>query len=162
MSDRTDSDSLPFYEYAKAIAEKAAEDCGIPAMKRLTFEQIAESDLTFAEIKAEYGEETAINAGIARDPDTWELTEEDFARSRSMAEVMPELADALKRQRNGMGDQPEWTEANSPVDGIGPLVRIDLDLAAYFRFGGPDDWQQRLNDTLREAVLSQLKDKRKS
>ena len=35
------------------------------------------SGWTFDEIAAVYGEEAAIQAGIAADPDTWELTEDD-------------------------------------------------------------------------------------
>ena len=156
MSNHTnaDLDKLSFDEYARIIAERGAAKYGNPDTPKLSFEQIAASEMTFTEIEAEYGEETAINAGIARDPDTWELTEEDFARSRPMAEVMPELVEALNRRRNGWSDEHE-TRTNSPVEGIGPLVRIDLDLAAYFRFGGPGDWQQRLNDTLRKAVIAQ-------
>ena len=50
--------------------------------------------LTFVEIEALYDEETAISAGIATDPDTWELTDEDFAQMRPVAEVFPELAAA--------------------------------------------------------------------
>ena len=162
MSNHTDAalDKLPFDEYARIIAERGAAKYGNPDTPKLTFAQIAASEMTFAEIEAEYGEETAINAGIARDPDTWELTEEDFARSRPMAEVMPELVDALNRRRNGWSNEQAETQANSPVEGIGPLVRIDLDLAAYFRFGGLDDWQQRLNDTLRKAIIAKMENQK--
>ena len=45
------------------------------------------SNLTFDEIEAEYGEETAINVGIAQDPDAPEWTEEDWARARPAIEV---------------------------------------------------------------------------
>lgn len=44
------------------------------------------SGLTFDEIAEEYGLEAAIQAGIAADPDTWELTEEDFAQMRPVSE----------------------------------------------------------------------------
>ena len=49
------------------------------------------SGWTFDEIAAVYGEEAAIQAGIAADPDTWELTEDDFAQMRPALEVDPEL-----------------------------------------------------------------------
>ena len=49
---------------------------------------------TFDEIAAKYGEEAAIQAGIAADPDTWELTDEDFAHMRPAGEVHPELVEA--------------------------------------------------------------------
>ena len=47
--------------------------------------------MTFDEIAAEYGEEAAIQAGIAADPDTWEVTEEDIAQMRPANEVDPKL-----------------------------------------------------------------------
>ena len=57
--------------------------------------------LTFAEIEAKYGEEAAINAGIAADPDTFEADAEWFAKARPAIEVHPELVkahmDALAR-----------------------------------------------------------------
>ena len=53
------------------------------------------SGWTFDEIAAVYGEEAAIQAGIAADPDTWELTE-DFARMRPALEVDPDLAKQLR------------------------------------------------------------------
>ena len=54
------------------------------------------SGWTFDEIAAVYGEEAAIQAGIAADPDTWELTEDDFARMRPALEVDPGLANRLR------------------------------------------------------------------
>ena len=78
--DEDDIDSLPFEEYAHVMAERGAAEFGDPNKPKLTFQEIVASDMTFSQIEAEYGEETAINSGIARDPDTWEWTEEDFAR----------------------------------------------------------------------------------
>lgn len=43
------------------------------------------SDQTFHQIAAEQGEEAAIRAGIAADPDTMELDEEWFSRARPVA-----------------------------------------------------------------------------
>ena len=68
-----------------------------PATVDLTeeqFDKLVASDMTFAEIEAKYGEETAINAGITRDPDNPELTAEDFARMRPAIEVDAELVKA--------------------------------------------------------------------
>ena len=79
--DETDVDSLPFEEYAQVMAERGAAEHGDPEKPKLTFQEIVASDMTFSQIEAEYGEETAINSGIARDPDTWEWTDEDFARA---------------------------------------------------------------------------------
>ena len=52
------------------------------------------SGWTFDEIAAKYGREAAIQAGIAADPDTWELTDEDFARMRPAIEVHPEIVES--------------------------------------------------------------------
>ena len=57
------------------------------------------SNRTFNEIAAQYGEEAAIQAGIAADPDTWELTDDDFARMRPAAEVDPELVAQWRNQQ---------------------------------------------------------------
>lgn len=43
-------------------------------------------------------EDAAINAGIAQDPDSPELTDEDAARSRPAAEAVPEI---VARHRSG-------------------------------------------------------------
>ncbi len=55
--------------------------------------------MTFHEIEAKYGEEVAINAGIAADPDTFELTPEWFKRARPAIEVMPELVERYRRSK---------------------------------------------------------------
>ena len=78
----TDIDYLPFEEYAQVMAERGAAEFGDPNKPKLSFKEIVASGMTFTEIEAEYGEETAINSGIARDPDTWMWTDEDFARAR--------------------------------------------------------------------------------
>ena len=38
--------------------------------------------MTYGQIKEKYGEEVAIDVGIARDPDTHEWTDEDFLRAQ--------------------------------------------------------------------------------
>ena len=92
-------DSLPFEKYADIMAEWGAKERGLVTAQRLSFAQLAASDMTFTEIKARYGEETAINAGIARDPDTFELDADWFARARPAIEVDPELVEAHRRAR---------------------------------------------------------------
>lgn len=83
-----DIDSLPFEEYAQVMCERGAAEFGDPNKPKLTFQEIVASDMTYSEIEAEYGEETAINSGIARDPDTWEWTDEDFARAYSYTDFL--------------------------------------------------------------------------
>ncbi len=80
--DEVDIDNLPFEEYAQVMCERGAVEFGDPNKPKLTFQEIVASDMTYSQIEAEYGEETAINSGIARDPDTWMWTDEDFARAR--------------------------------------------------------------------------------
>ena len=53
--------------------------------------------MTFHEIAAKYGEEAAIDAGIAADPDTVRLTPEWFREARPAAEVMPALVESYER-----------------------------------------------------------------
>lgn len=73
-----------------------------PAKVDLTkeqFDEIAASEMTFDEIEAKYGEEVAINAGIARDSDTFELNDEWFSHARPAIEVVPHLAKESLRRR---------------------------------------------------------------
>ena len=88
------------------------------------------------------GEEAAIQAGITTDPDTRELTEEDFSRMHPASQVVPGV---VKNWRRGRGRQKAATKLQT-------TIRLDSDLMAHFRAGGPG-WQTRINDTLREAVF---------
>ena len=101
--------------------------------------------LTFIEIEALYGEEIAISAGIANDPDTWELTDEDFAQMRPMAEVFPEFVEA---HRAGKVKLPP----NPPVMREAVEVAMDSDILSFFKQIGPD-WQNNLNNILRIALF---------
>ena len=47
--------------------------------------------LTFDEIEAQHGEDAAIDAGIAADPDTVEINADWLAQARPTSEVMSEV-----------------------------------------------------------------------
>lgn len=137
-------DSLPFEKYADIMAEWGTKERGLAAAQRLSFAQLAASDMTFADIKAQYGEETAINAGIARDPDTFELDADWFARARPAIEVHPELVEAHRRARAQGKKIPMIEHASIPLDAH--LIR---------RIEKTDpNWKTRVNDILRKTILS--------
>ena len=143
MNEIDDIDRLPFAEYAALMAEIGAKRYGNPDTPKLSFEELVSSNMTFCEIEAEYGEETAINVGIGRDPDCPEWTSEDFARARQWMKDNPET---LQKLRNATFNWPakEWA-----------YIPIDYDILDHFRAGGPD-WHKRLNDTLRKAVFGSV------
>ncbi len=91
--DEIDIDNLPFEEYAQVMCERGAVEFGDANKPKLTFQEIVASDMTYSQIEADYGEETAINSGIVRDPDTWEWTDEDFARARSYPEFLAQTTE---------------------------------------------------------------------
>lgn len=137
-------DSLPFKKYADIMAEWGAKERGLAAAQRLSFAQLAASDMTFTEIEEKYGEETAINAGIARDPDSFELDADWFARARPAIEVDPELVEAHRRARAQGKKIPMIEHVSIPLDAH--LVR---------RLEKTDpNWKTRVNDILRKALLS--------
>ena len=110
-------------------------------MIKQQFEELVASAKTFKEIEAEYGEEVAINVGIARDPDAPELDEEWFRRARPASEVVPHIVERWRRTR---GKQKAPTkEAIS--------IRLDSDILVYYRATGKG-WQSRINETLRKYV----------
>ena len=88
-------------------------------------------------------EEAEIQRHIAEDPDTWELTDEDWARARPAIEVHPELVEWSLRRR---GKQKAQTKEKV-------TVRLDTDIVAHFRESGKG-WQTRLNDALRRVINS--------
>jgi uncharacterized protein (DUF4415 family) len=92
-------------------------------------------------------EEQAIMAGIAADPDDYELTDEDFKHFRPAAEVLPELFGAelagemLRPKRTGR------PHATTPKIFTG--IRLDPDVLEAFRATGKG-WQTRMNEALKE------------
>ena len=75
-------------------------------------------------------EEAAINAGIAADPDTAELSNE---------------------QMNALRPLPRRGRPPTPVPRPMLSLRVDADVLAALRATGPG-WQTRINALLREAV----------
>ena len=70
---------------------------GEAKIDRALVEKLAALEMDFEEVEALYGEEVAIDVGIARDPDNPELTAEDFAQMRPAIEVDPEIVMAYRR-----------------------------------------------------------------
>jgi uncharacterized protein (DUF4415 family) len=87
-----------------------------------------------------------ITDGINADPDTFEWTDEDFARARSAKEILPAklYKAAVKRYRGQRGPQ------KNPVKQTVTL-RIDPDVLAWYKASGPG-WQTRMNDALRRTL----------
>ena len=73
--------------------------------------------------------------------DNPELTAEDFAKSRPLVEVMPELVAAMERRRG-----PQKGPTKDLVS-----LRLDKDVLTTLRAGG-SGWQSRANDMLRKGL----------
>ena len=87
-------------------------------------------------------EEAEIQRHIAEDPDAPEITAEDWARARPAIEVEPELVEWSLRRRG---------KQKAPTKEL-VSIRLDKDVVAHFRSGGPG-WQTRLNDRLRRDIF---------
>lgn len=127
------------------MPEIKSDYIGLGAVKveltQAQIDELAASTKTYRQIEAEYGEEVAINVGIVRDPDAFEVTDEMFALARPMREVDPEFLEWWQRNKDNMPPAKEWAH-----------LPIDFDILDHFRKDGPG-WHKRLNDTLRQAVF---------
>jgi uncharacterized protein (DUF4415 family) len=81
---------------------------------------------------------------VVFDDDNPEWTEEDFARARPAAEVLPaEVIAAFAKAKTG---RPRGSNKEQVA------LRIDKDVLAKFRATGPG-WQTRINEALRRAEV---------
>ena len=92
-------------------------------------------------------EDAVINAGIADDPDTFELDDEWFAGAKPSHEAVPHI---LERYRRSRGKQKEPTKTAIHI-------RLDADIVAWFKNGdeGERGYQTRINQALREHIARQ-------
>ena len=74
-------------------------------------------------------EDAAINAGIAADPDTFEITDEMFEQKRAIG-------------------RPKAEETKERI-----TIRLSPEVIAYFRATGKG-WQTRMDDALKEYVAT--------
>lgn len=90
-------------------------------------------------------EDAEINAGIARDPDARELSDEEIAQMRPADEVVPDVVKAYKAGKlKGRG--PQKAPTKQPT-----YIRLSPEVLAYFK-GTGKGWQTRLDEVLREYV----------
>lgn len=87
-------------------------------------------------------EEAEIQKGIASDPDSPELTDEQIAKAKPFAEVFPDLAKSIKRSR---GRPP----VKNPKQAV--TLRVDPGTLARFKAKGKD-WRAKMADALDKAV----------
>ena len=89
-------------------------------------------------------EDAAINAGIADDPDTFELSDEWFSSAKPSHEAVPHIMERYRRSR-GKQQEPTKTAVH---------IRLDADIVAWFknRAKGERGYQFRINQALREYI----------
>jgi uncharacterized protein (DUF4415 family) len=97
---------------------------------------------SFEEIAGEYGEEAAINAGIAADPDTYELDEEWIKEARPASEVIPDIV-----QRYQLLRERELADTRIMLS-----IPLEAALAEHIRSIGPA-WEEVVNEKLRRAFF---------
>jgi len=87
------------------------------------------------------------------DDDAPEWTDEDFARARPAAEVLPEIfgQQIAEQVLKNKGGRPKAVNPKQTV-----TIRLDSDIVAAFKKDGPG-WQTRINKALRRLVHSRRK-----
>jgi uncharacterized protein (DUF4415 family) len=91
-------------------------------------------------------EDKKINKGIQSDPDTFEASDEDFAKARPASEVLPSnvYQEAVKRRRGQRGSQKAALKEQV-------TLRLDPEILAHYRAMGKK-WQSRINQDLRRSI----------
>ncbi len=87
-------------------------------------------------------EESRIQAGIARDDDSPQLTDEQLAHLRPFSEVCPDLMTSIKRSRG----RPK---AISPREAV--TLRLSPDTIARFKLVAGKDWRARMTNVLEHS-----------
>ncbi len=116
--DEIDILDLPFLEYARCAEARDSEVVGKVGPPWLTFDELVTSDMSEIQIETEYGEETAINVCIARnpkDPEWWGTWE----NAQQAIQVVPYIVEA---HLHAQGQQKTIT--------IGTRISLDPDVEA--------------------------------
>jgi uncharacterized protein (DUF4415 family) len=87
-------------------------------------------------------EEAEIQRMIASDPENPELTDDQIARLRPFAEVLPALAESVKRN-------PGRPKLEKTLEAV--TLRLDPTVVEHFRAQGAD-WRKRMARVLTKAV----------
>ena len=95
---------------------------------------------SFEEVADDFGEDAAINAGIASDPETFELDDEWFEKARPASEVIPKIVERYQHSQKRKSDCTKVMLA----------IPLDADLADHIRSIGPD-WEEVVNEELLRA-----------
>ena len=124
MSTNADIDQRTFLEYARAMLAETGSTT--------TFDALVLSSLTELQIETQYGEETAINVGIARDPEDPTWWKEDYARmrrtiartQRASTDVAVPPGEALRAelQARGISQRKLAKAMGRPVQNINLIV----------------------------------------
>ena len=92
----------------------------------LTFDEIVASDMAFDDIAERFDDETAVNVGIARDPDAQEWTVEDFSIVRPAIDIVPHI---VEEHRRTLGKPSSPTKETV-------TQRLDAVIVSYLRESG--------------------------
>jgi len=93
-------------------------------------------------------EDAEIQRGIEADDDTRELTDEELARLRPAAEVLPEVVAAYKAGQLKLPRRGRPRKANPKVQ---VSIRYSPEVIAHFKATGKG-WQTRMDEALKEWI----------